>query len=163
MSAYSPEDWSDFLVAASGASAALAGLVFIGISINLTRILALPGLPGRAGQTIVILANALAISLAVLGPQHSHVGVGVEILVLGLVGWLAVVWIHARAAVDPTGRGYRRRSWVMLQFATVPFVVAGVSTLIEAGGGLYWMQAGVILSLLVGLGNGWVLMVEILR
>ena len=84
-----PEDWSDFLVAASGASAALAGLVFVGISINLTRILALPGLPGRAGQTIVVLANALALSLAVLGPQHSHVGVGVEILVLGLVGWLA--------------------------------------------------------------------------
>ena len=51
----------------------------------------------------------------------------------------------------------------MLQFATVPFVVAGVSTLIEAGGGLYWMQAGVILSLFVGLGNGWVLLVEILR
>jgi hypothetical protein len=41
--------------------------------------------------------------------------------------------------------------------------VGGVSTLIEAGGGLYWMQAGVILSLLVGLANGWVLMIEILR
>ena len=54
MSAYSPEDWSDFLVASSGASAALAGLVFIGISINLTRILDGPGLPGRAGQTIVV-------------------------------------------------------------------------------------------------------------
>jgi hypothetical protein len=124
MSAYSPEDWSDFLVAASGASAALAGLVFIGISINLTRILDGPGLPGRAGQTIVVLANALAISLAVLGPQQSHVGVGVEILVLGMVGWLAVNWIQIRAPADPptgatgAGRGRRcsappsRSSWV---------------------------------------------------
>jgi len=163
MSAYSPEDWSDFLVASSGASAALAGLVFIGISINLTRILDGPGLPGRAGQTIVILANALAVSLAVLGPQHSHVGVGAEILLIGLAGWLAVNWIQVRAPVDAAHRGNRRRAWLLLQFATVPFLVAGVSTMVEAGGGLYWMQAGVILSLLVGLGNSWVLLIEILR
>ena len=51
----------------------------------------------------------------------------------------------------------------MLQLATVPFFVCGVSLLAEAGGGLYWMQAGVVLSLLVGLANGWVLLVEILR
>jgi hypothetical protein len=33
----------------------------------------------------------------------------------------------------------------------------------EAGGGLYWVQAGVVLALTAGLANGWLLMVEILR
>ena len=48
--------------------------------------------------------------------------------------------------------------------ATVPYIVSGVSVLAAFGGGLYWMQAGgVIPSLLVGLVNGWVLLVEILR
>ena len=163
MSAYSTESWSDFLVAAAGASAALAGLVFIGVSINLTRILAFPGLPARAGQTIVLLANALAVSLAVLAPMDSRVTTGVELLVLGVVGWLTLWVIQDRSSVDATVRAHRRSAMVMLQIATIPFIIAGVSVLAEWGGGLYWMQAGLILSMIVGLANGWVLLVEILR
>ncbi len=163
MSAYSSEAWSDFLVASAGASAALAGLVFIGISINLTRILAFPGLPARAGQTIVVLANALAISLAVLGPLDSRVGTGIELLVIGLAGWGAIVAINGRSSKDPTELSHRRSAMVLLQIATIPFIVSGVSVLVEWGGGLYWMQAGLILSMIVGLANSWVLLVEIMR
>ena len=39
----------------AGASAALAGLLFVAISINLDRILNCRGLPGRAGEAIVLL------------------------------------------------------------------------------------------------------------
>jgi len=163
MAAYTTEGWSDFLVASAGASAALAGLVFIGISINLTRILAVPGLPARAGQTIMLLATALAVSLAVLGPVDSHITVGLEILGVGLAGWVGVMWIQRHTGADPSGRSSRRRAIVLLQIALLPFLVAGVTMLVEAGGGLYWMQVGLILSMLVGLGNGWVLLVEILR
>jgi len=163
MAAYSTEAWSDFLVAAAGASAALAGLVFVGISINLTRIIAIPGLPARAGQTIVVLANALAVSLVVLGPTDSRVGLGLVILVVALAGWLGIVLIQARTGEDATVKAHRRNAILLVQIATLPFIVCGVSVMAEAGGGLYWMQAGVILSLLVGLANGWVLLVEILR
>jgi hypothetical protein len=48
--------WTDFLVAAAGATAALVGLVFVGLSINLKRILALPGVSGRAAETVLLLA-----------------------------------------------------------------------------------------------------------
>jgi len=163
MSAYSTEGWSDFLVAASGASAALAGLVFVGISINLSRIIALPGLPARAGQTIVVLANSLALTLIALGPSDSRVGLGVVILLVALAGWSSVLYIQFRTGEDATVRQHRPGTIVMLQLSTVPFIVCGVSMLANGGGGLYWMQAGVILSLLVGLANGWVLLVEILQ
>ena len=163
MSAYSTEGWSDFLVAAAGASAALAGLVFVGISINLTRIISFPGLPARAGQTIVVLANSLAVSLIALGPADSHVGLGVVILVVALAGWLSVIVIQYRTKEDAVVRQHRTGTILMMQLSTVPFVVCGVSMLADGGGGLYWMQAGVILSLLVGLANGWVLLVEIMR
>jgi len=163
MAAYTTEAWSDFLVAAAGASAALAGLVFIGVSINLTRILELPGVPARAGQTIAVLATALAVSLAVLGPADSRVAVGLELLLIGLAGWGFIVRVQIQNDEDPTVRAHRTGSMILLNLATLPFVIGGVSVLIEWGGGLYWMQAGVILSMLVGLANGWVLLVEILR
>ena len=47
-SAYDPGAWTDLFVATVGATAALTGLIFVGVSINLTRITAFKGLPERA-------------------------------------------------------------------------------------------------------------------
>src|SRR5215213_5799028 len=107
MASYTTEGWSDFLVASAGASAALAGLVFIGISINLTRILAFPGLPARAAPTIVLLAP-------------------------GLAGWVGVMLIQRRTGVDASGRRNRLRAILLLQVALVPFLVGGVTMVIQA-------------------------------
>jgi hypothetical protein len=161
MHAYTTEGWSEFLVAAAGAGAGLAGLVFIGISINLKPILDAPGLPTRAGQTIVVLATALAVSLGLLGPGESRVAAGLIVLLLGGGGWFAVTYFQIRSTA--VVRQHRRGPIVLMQLATVPFLISGVSMLASFGGGLYWMQAGVILSYLVGLVNGWVLLVEIMR
>ena len=38
-----------------------------------------------------------------------------------------------------------------------------MSILAEAGGGLYWVAAGIIGAVLGGVANAWVLLVEILR
>src|SRR5262245_12531634 len=153
VAAYSAEEWTDFLVASAGASAALAGLVFIGVSINLTRILAAPGLPGRAGQTITVLATALAVSLAVLGPGDSRVAVGLELLLIGLFGWTFIMHIQRNSDEDPATREHRTGQLVLVNLAMLPFIIGGISVLAEWGGGLYWMQAGIILSMLVGLAN----------
>jgi len=58
--------WSEFLVAIAGASSALTGLVFVALSINLARIIELPGVSGRAAETLIVLAGALIGSLAAL-------------------------------------------------------------------------------------------------
>jgi hypothetical protein len=42
-------------------------------------------------------------------------------------------------------------------------VIGGLSVLFEAGGGLYWIAAGVILAIVGAVANAWVLLVEILR
>ena len=52
VAAYDPAEWTDLFVAMAGASAALAGLVFVAVSINVERILQYAGLPERALQTL---------------------------------------------------------------------------------------------------------------
>jgi hypothetical protein len=49
------------------------------------------------------------------------------------------------------------------QIATLPLVVAGIAVLAGGLGGLYWLVAGMLVSILVGLFDAWVLLIEINR
>ena len=68
MNAYSTAAWTDLFLAEAGASAALNGLLFVAISINIDRILAIRRLAGRAAQTIVLLVVVLLVSSLALVP-----------------------------------------------------------------------------------------------
>ncbi|MEJ0014045.1 MAG: hypothetical protein WDN07_00050 [Actinomycetota bacterium] len=71
MVAYSPVEWHDFFAGSVEASAALTGLLFVSISMNLKQILTFPRLPGRAAGTLGILLGALGVSTLGLAPGQS--------------------------------------------------------------------------------------------
>jgi hypothetical protein len=52
---YATEGWGELFLAEAGASAALGGLLFVAVPINLQRIVALRSLPGAALGSIVLL------------------------------------------------------------------------------------------------------------
>lgn len=165
MHAYSTVEWESLFIAEAGASAALAGLLFVALSINLKRILQGAGLPGRAGEAIVLLLAVLVVSTLVLVPGQSPRVLGAELLGSGLVTWLILVVIHVgavRGRVAPSPSLLVRRI-VLAQVAVLPLLVAGVSLLVGAGGGLYWLVPGALLCLLVAVLDAWVLLIEILR
>src|ERR1044072_1131099 len=89
-------EWSDFFVAEVGASAALAGLVIVAISINLARIIAYPWLPGRAAETLVAPTGVLVVSSYMLVPGQPAMQLAVEIAVAGAVMWLMPMTIQLR-------------------------------------------------------------------
>jgi hypothetical protein len=162
---YDPSARSDLFVATAGASAALAGLVFVAVSINIERILSFPGLPERSLETLLFLVSVLLISLVGLVPEQGHVALGLELLIVTLV-------IDAIVLRQPTIqvaegevmlRRWRIARWTLRAIATVPFLVGAVSVLAEQGGGLYWVFAGVVLAIAASVANAWVLLVEILR
>jgi hypothetical protein len=165
MHAHTTDGWGELFLAEAGASAALAGLLFVAISINLTKILEVRGLVGRAGEAIVLLVAVLIVSTLVLVPDQPRVALGTELLVTGLLAWSIPVVIHARAVRGGIGpsRPVLVARVAMAQLAVLPFLVAGVSLLLRAGGGLYWLVPGVVMCLVVAVLNAWVLLIEILR
>ena len=79
MAAFEISPWKDLFVASAGASAALAGLVFVAVSINIDRILKFKGLPARALQTVLLLLSVVLVSIIGLIPGNAWV-LMVEIL-----------------------------------------------------------------------------------
>lgn len=166
MNAYTTEGWGELFLADAGASAALAGLLFVAVSINLDRIIALRGLPGAALGAIALLVAVLLVSTFGLVPGQPRWLLAGEVLVVGITAWsiMTVIWLRAlRAPVPGQPRFVPVLSTVVTQAATLPIVVAGVSLLLRAGGGLYWLVPGLALSLVVAVTNAWVLLVEVVR
>jgi hypothetical protein len=157
--------WSDFLVAAAGATGALAGLVFVAISINLARIIERPGVAGRAAETLILLSGTLAGSLAALMPHLTEKELGCVLLSISGPTWLlpnliVLLSVKRKTHYHPIDSALRA---FLLQVAALPAVLTGLSFLGVLPGGLTWFGVGAILSILVAMFNAWVLLIEILR
>lgn len=169
MAAYTAQAWESFGVANTGAAAALAGLVFVGVSINLSTIAASGRLSRRALETVLLLATTLVASVLLLVPEISSTALGVCLLVLGLVAWSAIATLEQRTVaesrhVEVPGPRHSVLAQVLLgQAAVAPFGVAGATLLAETGGGLYWLVPAVVFGYLAALSNAWVLLVEVTR
>jgi modulator of FtsH protease len=164
VTAYDPSQWSDLFVATAGASAALAGLVFVAVSINIERILKYRGLPERALETVLLLLGVLLVSVIGLIPGQSHVALGLELLFVTLILGAVIArlpTIHEAAAVER--RAWLWGRWSVRAAGTLPLLIGATSVLAEAGGGLYWVAAGIVFAVTGAIVNAWVLLVEILR
>ncbi|WP_432478773.1 hypothetical protein [Nocardioides sp. GXQ0305] len=161
---YHAEAWSDFGVAVAGAAAALTGLLFVAVSINLERILQYPRLPARAAATLGTLVVVLAIALFTLVPGQGRSALGVETVVAS--GALATLILVShlpmkRAPGDPL-------HWFLFPIAillapALLLLLGGVSLVLGTGGGLYWVLAGVVAAFIACTLNAWVLLIEIQR
>jgi modulator of FtsH protease len=123
--------WDNFFVAEAGASAALTGLLFVAVSINLTRILEFHQLPTRAAETLIVLASPLVISTFALVPGQSMRAYGVEIGATGLV-----VWVLQSLALSRTHKADREYSSLGVRVVTnqlPPLAYALASGLLVSG------------------------------
>jgi modulator of FtsH protease len=162
--AYRPDAWHDLAVAAVGATAALTGLLFVAVSINLDRILSFPWLPRRAGATLVLLVALLVAGVFVLVPGQPLPVLAAELGATGLVlvATGAAELVRVRGEEDrPRGRRVGRAVIVLLPAGAL--LAAAGSLALGGGGGLYWLAGAVVGGIAAACANAWVLLVEIQR
>jgi hypothetical protein len=158
-------EWQTFLAVQAGAAATLTGLVFVAVSINLTRILSVPGLSGRAFDALLQLLQVFFVASFALIPYQPAPWLATEILVialLSLIGQMFSQWRYARLQPDHPRRWLANRI-VMSLAATLPFGLCGVTLLLELPGFGAGLVAGAVLSFVAAVMGAWILLVEILR
>jgi hypothetical protein len=155
--------WSDFFLAATGASAALAGLLFVAVSINLSRILAFPNLPPRAIEALLAFLSVLAIGTLGLIPRQSSFACGVEIAAVGGGVWLLQTVILVRGAGIERKHSVYPLRVLMNQAPPLSFLAAGLGLALGRPDFAVLIAPGALLSYAAGVFGAWVLLVEIQR
>lgn len=158
------ESWSEFNVAMVGATAALAGLVIVAASVNITKIVASRTLTARLGRGVASLVLALVVCGVGLVPALSATAFGVVVLAVTLVagGFQSVT---ARLIlIDPSPADRARLLKSLLGFPPVlAYLTAGVLAFIDPAGALVAAAAGALLAIVAAVVVSWVALVEVLR
>jgi hypothetical protein len=162
--------WHDFFLASAGATAALLGLLFVGVSINLSAIAAAErvDLRARAGQAFVNLVMVLVISLIMLIPDPDPGSIAFS---LGLVAAFALYRVaqnlytvfQARERFRDSLPTLRRISWTLIADVVLAFTAWRI-----------WESAGsaavianlvvVVFVLLIGAADlAWQMLTELTR
>ena len=158
---YLPGMWRDFAVTVAGLAGALVGLLFVAVSIKSDLLARSRSLSSRAAQTLVLFMISAITAILLVAPQ-SKLALGAELLAVCAVSGAALLILDQRAGHDPgsgVARYIERASPNMVTAVLVG--IAGISFLLKAGGGLYWMIPAVLASLVGGVINAWLFLLKV--
>jgi hypothetical protein len=158
---YAAEAWHDFAVTTGGLAGALTGLLFVAVSLHSGALAASLALRSRAAQTLVLFMTPAISALLIAAPQPGP-ALGAELLGLAAVSGAALLVLDRRAGHDPDSRVTRYIERASPNTVTAVLVgVAGLTFLIKAGGGLYWMIPAMLAGLVGGVINAWLFLVSL--
>lgn len=159
------DSWSEFNVAMVGATAALAGLLIVAMSVNIGTIMQSKTMPARLAASIAALVLAITVSALGLIPEQPLVVYGLAIVAAtigaGVFQWHVVSLVFRQPGVP---LNYRFGQSVAGIFPIAAFLTGGV--LVTAGlgeAGLVAAAIGSILAIIAALLMAWVVLVELLR
>ena len=158
-------EWHDFFIATAGAAATLTGLIFVGVSISLAKILSIPTLPNRAFISLLLLLAILVLSVLFLVPGQSYSSLGWEIIPVGVTVWVTVL-IMDIAIIRNKENKFKRLyffNFLFNQAAILPYLVGATVLLTIGESGIYWVVVAMILSFIKAVLDAWVLLIEINR
>ncbi len=143
--------WNEFASTVADVAAALAGLLFVGLSMNLREVLAYPALLPRAAATLGLLIATLLTGIFLVTPGQDRRVFAVEV---GAVGLVMAIGAASAALRQRSGQRSSRSlySLVSLGIPAVLLIVGGVSVWIvkrrrpvldhRRGGGRFRVHGG---------------------
>ncbi len=160
-----PEQWSNFFVLVGSGSAALTGLVFVAITINLRRVAEDATQRYRAINMLNGFTSAFVISSLALMGQQTYQTLGIEWLIVSLLA----------AAVNTNGYVQAFRLRESSRYALNPVRIVGGSAcylgqiigslmlLLGSGSGIYVAAVALIANFYFLISGSWLLIVGTLR
>jgi uncharacterized membrane protein len=162
MVGYVPGMWRDFGVTVAGLAGALTGLLFVAVSIKSQVLAGSRSLRSRAAQTLVLFMTPAIIAILLVAPQPRP-ALGWELLGAAVFSGIALLILDQRAGHESSrgvARYFERASPNALTAVLV--AIAGLSFLLKAGGGLYWLIPAVLAGLVGGVINAWLFLIKVL-
>ena len=154
--------WFTFGEALAGVAGSLTGLLFVAVSIKSDVLARSRNLSSRAAQTLVLFMIAVLLGLLVVTPQP-RIALGWELIALAAISGVALQALDRRAgsAGENANKAERYIERFSPNLITAVLVgVAGVTLVIRAGGGLYWLIPAVLAGLVGGVINAWLFLVR---
>jgi modulator of FtsH protease len=152
---YRPAEWRDFFFMLGGAAAALTGLVFVALALNVNAILG--DRPNRL-RSIGTLTNFGGIfvicSVALMGDQ-THVTIGITWLLVSIVA--GFVYVRVRIIAPTPSRSELRPRFLLGSALYLGQVVGSIVLLSGIAAGLYLAGASMTLLEVYSVTGAWLL------
>lgn len=160
--------WSGIFAMTAGASAGLAGLVFVALSLHLKGIRSHPPYRYRAGSSLASMMSIFVLSSMALFPKQAHEWLGLEALVViaadAVIIILSFLWARKGVAQVPAGLAHLRPYLIrtILAVGVASFGMLG-AILVWAGqeAGLYMLAVFSIVTMVWVVINTWALVIGV--
>ena len=159
--AYDTAPWHDFFAMLGGASAALAGLVFVGLSLHARAVASDPLYRVRARNLTAGIVYVTVVAALALTPGQSRHTLGSELVVGGFV-IAALFSTPLRRFRHRLEREMRIRITLAV-CACLLSAAGGISLLAHHGGGLYLLVPAAIAGVVLNVFGAWSLLLGLAR
>jgi hypothetical protein len=161
-------DWATFFSAILGTTGVLLGLLFVGISSNVSKIISSKKLRTVAMQPMFLLLGLLINCIFFPVPEQSLSALGVEIIIVGLIFSVITSYLDRkvhlayRAHITKSKKSQHKRYNSNIITNLLPFILiiaSGIVLLIHGKSGIYLMVAAIVLAFIQTATMSWALLV----